>query len=202
MGVGEPVVDEPPTAVSITVVIPLIEEHADLLPRAVASVQAQTHQFESIELQADYDRDGAAVTRNKALERVKTEWVAFLDADDELRPNHLRACVRNAALTGADLVYPWFDVDGGEDQIGMFGVPFDPILLRKRNYIPVTVLARTELVRKVGGFRDHPDVNGDPCEDWGLWLALLDAGATFSHLPQRTWVWHKGNGTRGRGTGG
>jgi len=43
-------------------------------------------------------------------------------------------------------------------------------------------------------------VNGDPCEDWGLWLALLDAGAAFSHLPQRTWIWHNGAGTRGRGT--
>jgi len=129
-----------------------------------------------------------------------SDWVAFLDSDDELKPNHLRACARNAALTGADLVYPWFDCDG-EDKIGMFGVPFDAVLLRKRNYIPVTVLVRTELVRAVGGFRDHPDENGDPCEDWGLWLALLDAGAVFSHLPQRTWIWHNGNGTRGRGTG-
>jgi len=185
--------------VSITVVIPTIAEHADLLPRAVASAQRQTLAPKAIELQLDRDREGAAATRNRALERVTTEWVAFLDADDEFRPNHLRACARNAALTGADLVYPWFDCDA-EDKIGMFGVPFDPVLLRKRNYIPVTVLVRTELVRKVGGFQDHPDDNGDPCEDWGLWLALLDAGAVFSHLPQRTWIWHNGAGTRGRGT--
>jgi hypothetical protein len=99
-----------------------------------------------------------------------------------------------------DVVYPWFDVEGGEDPIGCFGVPFSAAFLRRRNYIPVTVLARTELVRAVGGFQDHPDENGDPCEDWGLWLALLDAGATFGHLPQRTWIWHMGAGTRGRGS--
>jgi glycosyltransferase involved in cell wall biosynthesis len=185
--------------VSITVVIPTINSHADLLPRAVASVRAQTLAPKLIELQLDRDREGAAVTRNRALERVQTDWVAFLDADDEFKPNHLRACARNAALTGADLVYPWFDCDGGEDKFGMFGVPFDRVGLRRGNYIPVTVLVRTELVRKVGGFREHPDVNGDPCEDWGLWLALLDAGAVFSHLPQRTWIWHNGAGTRGRG---
>jgi glycosyltransferase involved in cell wall biosynthesis len=184
--------------VSITVVIPTIDERHDQLDRAVASVQAQSLPAE-VEIEFDRLRTGAAATRNRALERVDTEWVAFLDDDDEFKPNHLRACARNAALTGADLVYPWFDCDG-EDKIGMFGVPFDPVLLRKRNYIPVTVLVRTELVRKVGGFQDHPDDNGDPCEDWGLWLALLDAGAVFSHLPQRTWIWHNGAGTRGRGT--
>ena len=184
--------------VSITVVIPTIDERHDQLDRAVASVQAQSLPAQ-VEIEFDRLRTGAAATRNRALERVDTEWVAFLDDDDELKPNHLRACARNAALTGADLVYPWFDCDA-EDKIGMFGVPFDPVLLRKRNYIPVTVLVRTELVRKVGGFQEHPDVNGDPCEDWGLWLALLTAGAVFSHLPQRTWIWHNGAGTRGRGT--
>lgn len=183
---------------SITVVVPTIHGRETQLRRAIDSVWAQTMPA-ALQVILDENRDGAAATRNRALEHVDTEFVAFLDDDDELKPNHLRTCARNAALTGADLVYPWFDVDAGEDEIGMFGVPFDPILLRKRNYIPVTVLVRTELVRKVGGFRDHPDVNGDPCEDWGLWLALLDAGATFSHLPQRTWIWHKGNGTRGRG---
>lgn len=197
---GEPAVDEPASAaLSTTVVIPTLAGRHEELQRAVASVRAQTLAPKFIELQLDRDREGAAATRNRALERVDTEFVAFLDDDDVLKPNHLRACARNAALTGADLVYPWFDVEGGEDEIGMFGVPFDPVLLRKRNFIPVTVLVRTDLVRAVGGFRDHPDINGDPCEDWGLWLALLDAGAVFSHLPQRTWIWHNGAGTRGRG---
>jgi len=187
-----------PAAVSITVVIPTHAGREALLDRAVASVQAQSLAA-VVEIEFDRVRTGAAATRNRALDRVDSDWVAFLDSDDELKPNHLRACARNAALTGADLVYPWFDCDG-EDKIGMFGVPFDPVLLRKRNYIPVTVLVRTELVRKVGGFQEHPDDNGDPCEDWGLWLALLDAGATFGHVPQRTWIWHNGAGTRGRGT--
>jgi glycosyltransferase involved in cell wall biosynthesis len=182
--------------VNVTVVIPTIDDHHEQLDRALASVQTQSLPPDEIELEFDRLRTGAAATRNRALERVTTEYVAFLDDDDELKPNHLRACVRFARLTGVDLVYPWFD---GEDGIGMFGVPFDPVLLRRRNYIPVTVLVRTELVRKVGGFVDHPDDNGDPCEDWGLWLALLDAGAVFGHLPQRTWIWHKGAGTRGRG---
>ena len=178
-----------------TVIVPTIPGREAELDRALNSINGT----DRVIIWHDTKREGAAVSRNRALEKVDSEWVAFLDDDDELKPNHLRACARNAALTGADLVYPWFDCDG-EDKIGMFGVPFDPVLLRKRNYIPVTVLVRTELVRKVGGLQEHPDDNGDPCEDWGLWLALLDAGAVFSHLPQRTWIWHNGAGTRGRGT--
>ena len=173
---------------TITLVIPTIPGREELLRRAVTSVYAQSYRDGVIELQLDGDREGAAATRNRALERVETEWVAFLDDDDELKPNHLRACARHAWLTGADIVYPGYDTIG-DDPIGCFGIPFNPVLLRQRNYIPVTVLARTDLVRDVGGFRDHPDEYGERCEDWGLWLALLDAGAKFSHLAQRTWIW-------------
>lgn len=182
----------------ITVVIPTIRGRAEWLARAVASVRSQTLACELV-VELDAERDGAAATRNRALTKVGTEWVAFLDDDDAFKPEHLRACLRHAVLTGADVVYPGYDVVGGEDPVGCFGLPFDPALLRRRNYIPVTTLCRAELVRAVGGFRPHPDQRGMPCEDWGLWLALLDAGATFSHLPRRTWVWTVNGGTAGRG---
>lgn len=178
---------------NISVVIPTIPARTDQLGRALRSVQAQALPVRDVHVALDAEGRGAAHTRNRGLDLVNTEWVAFLDDDDEFKPNHLRACARHAVLTGADLVYPWWD---GPDDIGMYGLPFDAALLRRRNYIPVTVLARTALVRAAGGFVDHPDENGDPCEDWGLWLKLLDAGARFSHLPQRTWIWHPG-GTRG-----
>lgn len=80
----------------------------------------------------------------------------------------------------------------------MFGIPFDGSLLRRRNFIPVTVLARTAMVREAGGFQPHPDENGDPCEDWGLWLAMHAAGCRFGHLPVRTWRWTLGDTTKGR----
>lgn len=173
----------------ITVIIPTLPEREEQRQRAVGSVHAQLSPAR-IRLEFDKDREGAAVTRNRALEYVDTEWLAFLDDDDELKPHHLRALARHAYLSEADVVYPYFDVTGGEDRIDCFGVEFDPVLIRRRNFIPVTVLARTELVQRVGGFVDHPDADGKPCEDWGLWLKLLDAGAVFSHLPQRTWIWH------------
>lgn len=174
---------------SITVVIPTIHGRETQLRRAIDSVWAQTMPA-ALQVILDENRDGAAATRNRALEHVQTEWVAFLDDDDEFFPNHLRACSRYARLTGVDVVYPGYEVVDGEDPIGCFGLDFDPSLLRRRNFVPVTTLCRTEAVKAAGGFQDHPDENGDPCEDWGLWLAMLERGAKFGHVPQVTWRWH------------
>lgn len=181
----------------ITVVVPTIPPRAGLLARTLASIDAQTLPPAAVVVEVDHAADGAAATRNRALVKVDTEWVAFVDDDDELYPEHLRSLARFARLSGADVVYPGYDADS--DPVGMFGVPFDPLLLRRANFVPVTVLARTDSVRAAGGFQSHPDANGDPCEDWGLWLAMLDRGAKFAHLPRRTWRWHVSeHSTRGR----
>lgn len=181
----------------ITVVVATIPPRVELLARAAASIAAQTLPPTKVVVETDHDRQGAAAVRNRALAKVDTEWVAFLDDDDELYPDHLRSLARFARLSRADVVYPGYDTEN--DPVGMFGVPFDPVLLRRANFIPVTVLARTESVRAAGGFQPHPDSHGDPCEDWGLWLAMLDQGATFAHLPRRTWRWHiSEDSTRGR----
>jgi glycosyltransferase involved in cell wall biosynthesis len=182
----------------ITVVIPTIPARAALLERALASVDAQTLPPADVIVEVDTGRAGAATTRNNALERVDTEWVAWLDDDDELYRDHLLRLARYVRLSGVDVAYPGYDVTGGTDPVDCFGLPFDPTLLARRNYIPVTTLCRTAAVRAAGGFQPHPDEHGDPCEDWGLWLAMLARGATFGHLPVKTWRWNLGDTTKGR----
>jgi glycosyltransferase involved in cell wall biosynthesis len=177
---------------NITVLIPTIPPRRAEFDRAIASVQAQTLPPAMVWCEIDKDRTGAAATRNRLLKQVRTEYVAFLDDDDEFLPDHLKLCARYMSLSGVDVVYPGYEVAGGEDPVNCFGLPFDAGLLRRRNFIPVTTLCRTELVRDAGGFQELTDEHGDPCEDWGLWLSMLDNGATFGHLPQRTWRWHLG----------
>lgn len=180
---------------NITVVVPTIAPRIHLLERAIVSVASQTLRPAVVRVVEDRRREGAAATRNRALADVRTDWVAFLDDDDVLYPNHLKLCARMATLQQLDVVYPGYDCD--DDPVNCFGIPFDASLLKQRNFIPVTVLARTELVRAAGGFQEHPDEHGNPCEDWGLWLAMLERGAKFGHLPIRTWRWNLG-GTKGR----
>lgn len=194
----------------VTAVMPCIpprsgEGTPGTMPRAMKSILAQTRPVQAVSMAFDHLHEGAAVTRNRALAGVRTRWTAFLDDDDEWDPCHIEALMQHAEETGADLVYPWFAVPGGFDPFPQYeGRPFDEGMLRTvQNYIPVTVLVRTPLAVGVGGFEPRNESTAEgasPCEEWGLWLKLLDAGARFEHLNRRTWKWnwHPGN-TSGRG---
>jgi glycosyltransferase involved in cell wall biosynthesis len=188
----------------ITVCIPTIPPRADYLERALTSVARQTRPPVHIIIDTDVNREGPAALRNRMLHQVSTEYVAFLDDDDEMLPKHLELLWNCAQVTDADLVYPWFTVVQGDvetdlDPLGAFGLPFDPARLDHSNYIPVTVLARAEIVRCAGGFVNRAEPPATTCEDWGCWLRMRDAGAKFVHLPQRTWYWHwHGRNTSGR----
>lgn len=205
----------------MTVLVPTIPGRDELLARAMASVRAQTRPADAVLLECDTGRTGAGPTRNRLLARVSTEWTAFLDDDDEFYPHHLRVCLDHAAATGADLVYPWFDMIGwtpvtesanaadplatsvGGAWVSPFGVPFgaeqEAHLRTAGNFIPITVLVRTEALRSVGGFPTPgtPEWPDAAREDWGGWLRLLDAGATFSHVQCRTWRWNHHDGHTG-----
>ncbi len=162
-----------------------------MLGRAVRSVWAQKLPAAELHIPVDRQREGAAATRNRGLAAVQSEWVAFLDSDDQFLPQHLDRLAACAVEQQADMVYPWFETSGWSDPLGRFRRPFDPVALRAANYIPVTVLVRTELLRSVGGFQYRFDPAAQATfEDWGAWLALVDAGARIVHLPERTWRWY------------
>lgn len=204
----------------VTVCTPTIPAREQLLRRAAESVQRQTYQV-MMSIALDHDGEGAAATRNRAWQNASTEWVAFLDDDDELRPEHVEACLEHARDTGADLVYPWFniyntagnDISGNDPlrapvdghYVSPYGTRFSDDLkhelMTRNNFIPVTVLVRRELLADVGGFPipGSPEWGDDCCEDWGLWRRLLTAGARFEHLPRRTWIWYwHGRNTSGK----
>lgn len=177
----------------VTVSIASIPPRAKMLARALASVTAQTLQPAAIVVEIDHDRVGSVATKNRALTKVDTEWTAFLDDDDQFLPEHLEKLRRAAERTGADVVYPIPVRVGAPDILLRFGLPFCPDSLRRGNYIPTTSLVRTRVAQRAGGFQLC--TGQTRYNDWGLYLAMLDAGAKFVHLPERTWVWniHGGN---------
>lgn len=177
----------------ITVVIPTIPGREQLLTRALDSAAAQTLTPAGIVVELDETGTGAAATRNRALAHVATPWVAFLDDDDQLDPEHLLTLARAQVDTGADLIWPWFRVVGGTDPFpanrGRQWDPADP------HQFPINVLLRRELLTTLGGFQTVPDGALDPAgnragEDWHLWLALSELGARFHHVDVETWTWN------------
>lgn len=198
----------------ITVCIATIPPRAKLLRRALASVAEQTLQPAAIVVEYDHEHTGAAATKNRALAAVRTPWVAFLDDDDQFLPHHLETLRHYARrfpdnMTDTkrypDVLYSVPDVPqlpGRRDPNGRYGMPFNADELRRRSYIQTTSLVRTDLLKEAGGFQlpDRTMPDGSPCpyDDWGAWLALLERGARFLHVPEVTFVWnHWGFGMPG-----
>ncbi len=184
-----------------------------MLDQAIRSALSQTLVPAGLSIAIDVHREGAAATRQRALDGVRTEWTAFLDSDDMFLPRHLEWLAKHAVATGADLCYSWFRVlqqfaDGTTNVLEddpVFPVthylnpwdPDDPI------ETTITTLVRTDLAQKVG-FRELNRGESNSGEDRFFTLGCMEAGAHISHLVRKSWLWRHWqlpNGTPGNTSG-
>lgn len=196
----EAMVNYPGVTIVVTAHTPRIR--SGLLNNALISVWGQTHLPDAVSIAVDHYHQGAAATRNRAMYMANTEWIVFLDSDDFLYPEYLMKVFNHQVETGADVVWPWFDVKGASDPLAChFGrqwVPEEP------HSFPITTLVRRELAIKAGGFPE--DFRAGPMcagEDFPFWVAMSNVGAKFSHLPERLWQWNHipaGGNTSGLGS--
>lgn len=197
---------------SIGVIIPSIPPRRPQLLRALRSVGHQAMAPADLSVAVDLEHAGAPATRQRALDGVAAgvDWIAPLDDDDEFLPMHLQALWDHAQETGADYVYSWFELVGPDgtsygdyDPVfpeTHFTNPFDPT---EPIETTITILIRRELLEAVRyEALDRPEEyakGASTGEDRNLTLRCLEAGATISHLVQRTWRWHHhGRNTSGR----
>lgn len=138
-----------------------------------------------------------AAARNKALSHVSSEYVVFLDADDELAPGYLEALDQG----DADVRAPAVAYVTGHHPQGRPKIPrvaghrhdCTAACLPEGNWVVIGAAARTRLVQQVGGFRDW-----EWSEDWDLWLRMHLAGAIFSRHPTATYRAHYRADSRNR----
>lgn len=177
----------------IALITPSLPTRAGPLSQALQSVAAQNRKPDRHLVEVDHARAGSATVRNRLADAAADcEWLAFLDDDDILFPDHLGSLADAAKVTGAQLVYSFCEVEGrdGWNPSRLFNAD----ALRAGNYIPVTVLVERAAFLAAGGFPLDP-VNG--WEDWALWLALLDNGCRFACRAHPTWRYrfHPGSKT-------
>lgn len=173
---------------NLTVVIPYASYHADSVARARRSVQSQTIPCDIVVIE-DKEGNGAGWARNRGLDQVKTPFVTFLDADDELHPKFAELCLGIMAAWRANnptsnryIYTDWFE--GGITR----KAPSPCELWTQQTYHLVTTMLHTEDVRRIGGFDEVLPALEDT--DFGTRLRL--AGICGIHIESPLLTYHKG----------
>lgn len=203
---------------TVAVCIPTIEGREDLRMRAEISVMQQERQPDQLIVCTDHERTGAAATRNRMIEEVETDVIAWLDDDDWLKSDHLKVCMRvlEQSPFRPALVYPRPIMVGGRDPVavthqGVFptspwGLRFTPEfashIRQVGSFIPMTHLVRTKVVREVGGFPEGRTLADGRYqgEDERYLIEILNRGYGFEHVDRKTWYWFvNAKSTAGKG---
>ena len=179
-----------------------------MLQQAIDSVYAQTaNEYVTDPIVVnDHHRHGAAWSVGQGVVQVQTEWLTLLGDDDWLLPEHHAVLMQAQRETGADVVYGTpVIVDGdGENARPCWNIDYNEDTMRQQSIVPGGgSLIRTELLQRVGVPQvDHPKYGRQTrqYDDWGMYLALLDGGATFAHIPDVLYAWrHWSGNTSGKG---
>lgn len=180
----------------VSVVIPTYNR-ADLLEKAVASLQSQTyknleiiivddcstdHTFEIVQKMDDsriiyikHEKNkGGSESRNTGIQQGSGEYIAFLDSDDQWLPEKITLQLEVFRENpDAGVVYTGVKVVESERLIREIVPENRGDILReliKFNCIDTTssIMVKKELLTKIGGF----DTAIPSCQDWDLYLRL------------------------------
>lgn len=198
------------TAPDVTVLITTIPTRAERLSVAISSVAQQTLLPTELIVQPDFEKVGAPANRDAGIEQVTTKYVALLDDDDYFYPDHLETLYQAALDTDADIVYSWFDVEGGTDPFPQnFGKPWNP---DEPVQITVTVLAKTDVIRKAGGYSNTSSLTPEELEiyaqgntigeDFRMIANANAQGAKIVHVAKKTWAYVHWQDATGGNTSG
>lgn len=138
-----------------------------------------------------HEKEGTiSSVRNALAEDAESDWLCFLDADDELDPGYLAAMERetNRRDMRWRLLVPAVSYVHRAGEYGLAEIPNGggrrPLV--DINHAVIGTLVPRRLFLAVGGFRDLPAL-----EDWDLWLRCEEAGAKLVPVPDavyRAWM--------------
>jgi glycosyltransferase involved in cell wall biosynthesis len=129
------------------------------------------------------ENTGVVKARNRLINEAHTDFLVFLDPDDEFEPNYiLEAAKVLEADRSVEILFPDVSIhDEIQDTISDRKTgPFDINFLKQVNTIPMSSIISSRLIKDLGGF-SLDFVNGP--EDWDLWVRAALSNANARHLP-------------------
>lgn len=159
----------------LTFVVPCATHHAGVVHEAVASIQAQTLPCEFVVIH-DTDAKGSGWARNRGLEQVVTDYVAFLDADDIVDPHFAEICLGVLAQVAQPNRYVYTDWLGEHNAVRLAPEPCDA-WCNGTSHLVTTVLP-VDVVRAIGGF----DEVMTGIEDTDFYVRLRLSGVCGIHV--------------------
>lgn len=147
---------------SVTVCIPIAPQHSDISNKAILSVKMQTVKCDIL-ISHDKEQKGPGFLRNRMAEHATTDFLVFLDADDELMPSFIEETLR--AYKSRYVYTDWYNDEGAYKEA--------PDCAWSRNtWHLVTALIPTQFHRTIGGFNE----NLPALEDSEYYLRMTTSG--------------------------
>ena len=154
----------------------------DETPQLLASVAAEDSRVRVLRR----PHEGLCAALNAGVAAARASLTARLDADDVAHETRLaRQADHMDAHPGIGLLGSWAqEIDGAGRASGERRPPVDPdelerTLLKTNPMIHSSIMARTDLLRRLGGYRPAFEA----AEDYDLWLRVAEA-AQIANLPE------------------
>lgn len=132
-------------------------------------------------------RSGSGPARNAGIEAATTEWVAFLDSDDEWWPQHLGTALAHSgdhsmvAMAAVATSGRW----QGSPRPGARIIGPADMLVPSALVVTSGTLVRRKALMRAGGFRALPRA-----QDLDLWLRVLEQGSGVT-VGEATLTYHE-----------
>lgn len=173
----------------VSVIIPIGPRHDKIAERAIESVKRQTVAVRLVTVK-DVNGRGPGWARNRGVEACDTEWIAFVDADDELEPEFIAETLK--AVEPYKDVYAYTDwyEDDDEAIVKVKQAP-EPCKVWQfnNNFHLISALIPRAWFEHVGGF-DETLVKGG--EDREFWYRLTRAGCCGVRVGKPLAWYHEG----------
>jgi len=199
----------------ISVIMPLYNPPVQFLEKAIESLQEQFYENwelcavddgsldkrgcaliekiaqsdKRISLYKMQENKGISYASNRALEMANGEFVALVDQDDEITPDAFFWFVDEInEYHNADFIYSdecSVNSEVHELKDFYFKPDWSPALLINHMYTGHLTMYRTELVRKIGGFRSEYDFS----QDYDLALRMAEVAQNIRHVERVLYFW-------------